>query len=190
MTLRRVPAKRWAFVPGELLGIFTFNPYFTTAIAVVQWQSLMMENIRFPCVLGRFTFQDEECFLWLYKTKVWISTRQVTYADFLRKGRKVQYTSPRINDVMASLTQTPDYAVNESLLKSQDDRYIPQWVKIVVVQRDGGRCVYCFENDPQLLEFDHRKSWVKGGSSKDPDNICLGCRPCNRKKGAKDWGWG
>jgi len=49
--------------------------------------------------------------------------------------------------------------------------------------------VYCGENNIKILEFDHRKAWSKGGSSKDPLNICLGCKPCNRKKSDKDWGW-
>ena len=71
----------------------------------------------------------------------------------------------------------------------RDNRHIPQWVKIHVVLRDKGRCVYCDESNIKLLEFDHRKAWSKGGSSKDPVNICLGCRPCNRKKSDKDWGW-
>ena len=60
----------------------------------------------------------------------------------------------------------------------RDNRYIPQWVKINVVLREKGRCVYCGEDDVKLLEFDHREAWSKGRSSKDPLNICLGCRPC------------
>jgi 5-methylcytosine-specific restriction endonuclease McrA len=71
----------------------------------------------------------------------------------------------------------------------RDNRYIPQWVKIHVVLRDKGRCVYCGEGNIKTLEFDHRKAWSKGGSSKDPLNICLGCKTCNRKKSDKDWGW-
>jgi hypothetical protein len=49
--------------------------------------------------------------------------------------------------------------------------------------------VYCGESNVKLLEFDHRKAWSKGGTSKDPLNICLGCKTCNRKKSDKDWGW-
>ena len=190
MTLRQVPAKKWKFVPSGLLGIFDFNPYFSTVLPVVKWKLLLMESIRLPRIVGRFMFQNEERFVWLYKTKVWLSTRKVTYADFVRKGKKVQYDKIRIGDMMAPITQRMGDSDIPHDIKTRDDRYIPQWVKIAVVLRDGGRCVYCFESDPRLLEFDHRKSWVKGGSSKDPDNICLGCRPCNRKKGAKDWGWG
>ena len=188
MTLKRVPATQWSFIESELLGLFNLKPFFSTAIAIVRWKSMMFESVDSPCMLGSFKHLGRDCFVWLYKTHVWISSRQVTYADFCKKSRTVRYKAPRMTDVMASLT--PPLSTTESSIKTQDDRYIPQWVKIIVVQRDGGQCVYCFENDPALLEFDHRKSWVKGGSSKDPNNICLGCRACNRKKGAKDWGWG
>jgi len=72
----------------------------------------------------------------------------------------------------------------------KDNRHIPQWVKLHVTLRDKGQCVYCGEKDLKLLEFDHRHAWSKGGSSKDTLNICLGCKPCNRSKGARNWGWG
>ena len=72
----------------------------------------------------------------------------------------------------------------------KDNRHIPQWVKLHVTLRDKGSCVYWGEKDLKLLEFDHRHAWSKGGSSKDPLNICLGCKTCNRSKGARDWGWG
>ena len=71
----------------------------------------------------------------------------------------------------------------------RDNRCIPQWVKIHVVLRDNGKCVYGGEADSKLLEFDHRRAWSKGGTSKDPVNICLGCQSCNRRKGDRDWGW-
>ncbi len=71
----------------------------------------------------------------------------------------------------------------------RDNRYIPQWVKIHVVLRDQGKCVYCGEANVKLLEFDHRHAWSKGGTSKDPVNICLGCQSCNRRKSDKDWRW-
>jgi len=190
MNLRQVPAKKWEFVSSELLGIFDFSPFFTTVIPVVKWNMMLTQSIQSPCIVGHFAFQNEERFIWLYKTKVWLSTRKVTNADFVRKGKKVQYDNIPIGDMMAPISQGMGYIDKRNDIKTRDDRYIPQWVKIAVVLRDGGRCVYCFESDPRLLEFDHRKSWIKGGSSKDPDNICLGCRTCNRKKGAKDWGWG
>jgi ribosomal protein L39E len=72
----------------------------------------------------------------------------------------------------------------------RDNRHIPQWVKIHVVLRDKGKCVYCSEDDVKLLQFDHRRAWSKGGTSKNPLNICLGCENCNLQKSDGDWGWG
>lgn len=188
MRLRRVPTKHWNFLEGELLGFFDLKSFFSTVIAIVKWKSMLIDSIESPYLIGTFKQTNRDWFVWLYKTHVWISSRQVTHADFISKSQTIRYKTPKIQDVLASLT--PSLITTEPSTQVQDNRYIPQWVKIIVVQRDGGRCVYCFESDPALLEFDHRKSWVKGGSSKDPNNICLGCRTCNRKKGAKDWGWG
>jgi hypothetical protein len=68
---------------------------------------------------------------------------------------------------------------------ARDDRVIPQDVKILVTVRDKGQCQLRYPGiclrDKQI-QFDHRIPWSKGGSSKDPDNIQLGCGPCNRHK--------
>ena len=60
-----------------------------------------------------------------------------------------------------------------------DDRRIPQEVKDVVWQRDGGRCVECGADD--YLEFDHVIPHSKGGAN-TVENIQLLCRRCNQKK--------
>lgn len=72
---------------------------------------------------------------------------------------------------------------NADQIKSS--RYIPQWVKIEVVLRDGGRCRECGCDDVTQLEFDHLTSFADGGVSDDPDNIGLRCLPCNRRKGRR-----
>lgn len=58
---------------------------------------------------------------------------------------------------------------------------IPQEVKIVVWQRDGGRCVEC--SSQRELEFDHIIPLALGGSNTDR-NLQLLCGGCNRRKGA------
>ncbi|MEV4814948.1 HNH endonuclease [Micromonospora tulbaghiae] len=57
---------------------------------------------------------------------------------------------------------------------------IPQKVKILVWQRDNGRCVEC--GSRERLEFDHIIPWADGGSNTFR-NLQLLCESCNRKKG-------
>ena len=57
---------------------------------------------------------------------------------------------------------------------------IPDEIKVLVWQRDEGRCVRCKSQDN--LEFDHIIPLVKGGSNTFR-NIQLLCEKCNREKG-------
>jgi hypothetical protein len=59
-------------------------------------------------------------------------------------------------------------------------RSIPQWVKIAVATRDGGRCRQC--GSDYDLQYDHIVPYSRGGSSTDVSNIQLLCGPCNRRK--------
>ena len=58
-------------------------------------------------------------------------------------------------------------------------RHIPQDVKQLVWQRDGGKCVECGARD--YLEFDHIIPASKGGAN-TVRNVQLLCRRCNLKK--------
>lgn len=58
---------------------------------------------------------------------------------------------------------------------------IPQDVKVLVWQRDKGRCVECDSN--RDLEFDHVIPLSLGGSN-TVRNLQLLCEVCNRRKGA------
>ena len=58
---------------------------------------------------------------------------------------------------------------------------IPQEVKLLVWQRDRGRCVECGVQSE--LEFDHIIPLAMGGSNTDR-NLQLLCETCNRRKGA------
>jgi len=62
---------------------------------------------------------------------------------------------------------------------SENERRIPQPVKIAVWQRDQGKCVQCGATD--YLEFDHIIPYSKGGASTE-NNIQLLCRRCNLAK--------
>ena len=57
---------------------------------------------------------------------------------------------------------------------------IPDDVKMIVWQRDGGKCVICGSNE--LLEYDHIIPVSKGGSN-TARNIQILCEKCNRAKG-------
>ena len=59
-------------------------------------------------------------------------------------------------------------------------RTIPQWVKIAVATRDGGKCRWC--GSAYELQYDHVVPYSHGGSSDDVSNIQLLCGRCNRLK--------
>lgn len=59
-------------------------------------------------------------------------------------------------------------------------RVIPSAVKLVVWQRDGGKCAKC--GATRNLHFDHIIPWSLGGSSSDPANIQLLCAAHNLEK--------
>lgn len=64
--------------------------------------------------------------------------------------------------------------------KSRRER-IPQDVKVLVWQRDAGRCVQC--DSKTDLEFDHIIPLAMGGSN-TARNLQLLCANCNRRKGS------
>ncbi len=59
-------------------------------------------------------------------------------------------------------------------------RHIPQWVKIAVATRDGGKCRWC--GSAHDLQYDHIVPYSLGGKSDDVENIQLLCGRCNRIK--------
>lgn len=59
-------------------------------------------------------------------------------------------------------------------------RVVPTHVKLLVWQRDGGKCVMCQSSDD--LHFDHIIPWSKGGSSNTAENIQLLCARHNLQK--------
>ena len=65
--------------------------------------------------------------------------------------------------------------------KRSASKYVPDAIKAVVHQRDGGCCVECGYTGP-YIEFDHIWPRSKGGFT-TVDNLQLLCGQCNRKKG-------
>jgi hypothetical protein len=65
-------------------------------------------------------------------------------------------------------------------LATAPTRNIPQWVKIAVATRDGGKCRRC--GSAYDLQYDHIVPYSRGGRSDDVSNIQLLCGRCNRLK--------
>jgi hypothetical protein len=67
-----------------------------------------------------------------------------------------------------------------------DDGKIPKKIRAAVMARDGGRCQECGTTED--LTIDHKiVPWSEGGSSTDPQNLQVLCRPCNSSKGTRPW---
>ncbi len=58
---------------------------------------------------------------------------------------------------------------------------IPDDLKLLVWQRDGGQCVRCGSHDE--LQYDHIIPVAMGGATSEENSQIL-CGPCNRRKGA------
>jgi hypothetical protein len=99
------------------------------------------------------------------------------------------YTAEEIRALIIDKRQQKDNRVRRAMARiGQNDsttstlrESIPDDVKQLVWQRDGGRCSNC--GSQQRLEFDHIIPVAKGGSN-TARNIQLLCETCNRTKGA------
>ncbi len=63
--------------------------------------------------------------------------------------------------------------------------YLPQPLRLLVIQRAGNRCEYCLVNQEDVLlphEPDHIIAQQHGGTSEEA-NLALACLHCNRNKG-------
>lgn len=49
----------------------------------------------------------------------------------------------------------------------------------------GGLCFYCSAPLAEGVETDHKTPLGRRGGTNEPENICLACRSCNRKKGVR-----
>lgn len=114
---------------------------------------------------------------WLYELKVYVtSDQQLTPADVSALLNEAA-NRRRLQLEKAHALQ----AMTEELSKGPKREHIAQDVKILVWQRDGGRCVNCGSQSD--LEFDHIIPIAMGGSN-TARNLQLLCEPCNRRKGA------
>jgi len=113
---------------------------------------------------------------WWFRDKVYATEENLTADDVmalvLEDDNKKRLKLQKAHALMAMTNQLDEKAKRQP---------IPQDVKVLVWQRDGGRCVECGSN--QALEYDHIIPLKMGGSNTDR-NLQLLCEVCNRRKGA------
>ncbi|MCB0183674.1 MAG: HNH endonuclease [Caldilineaceae bacterium] len=66
------------------------------------------------------------------------------------------------------------------------DAAISAATRALVIERARECCEYCLihqNSSPYTHEVDHLVARTHGGTN-DPDNLCLACLPCNRRKGS------
>lgn len=114
--------------------------------------------------------------LWLFDGSFYRADRDLDARDVLALlSEQANRRRLKLEKAHAVLSMT------ENLDARVKRQRIPQDVKVLVWQRDGGRCVDC---DAQSeLEFDHIIPLAMGGSNTER-NLQLLCAACNRRKGA------
>lgn len=107
------------------------------------------------------------------------------YLELSKKAGNGLYTVDNPMTVEAVLDTLTRMAKRQMLAVVDDDqvsRHIPHDVRLVVWQRDQGKCTQC--GAASYLEFDHIIPFSKGGAS-TAGNVQLLCRRCNLAKGSR-----
>lgn len=112
---------------------------------------------------------------WLWEGKFYVTEEDLRAEDVIALVMERDNTK-RLKLEKAHALQ----AMREQLDSKAKRQPIPQEVKIVVWQRDKGRCVECESNKD--LEYDHIIPLSMGGSNTER-NLQLLCAVCNRRKG-------
>jgi 5-methylcytosine-specific restriction endonuclease McrA len=93
--------------------------------------------------------------------------------------RTIEEERKRVEQRLCDARQT---ALEERAKRGRDSRHIPQWMRQLVWDRDGGVCVEGGETE--FLQYDHIIPWSRGGAT-TPENLRLLCKKCNLKKSNK-----
>ena len=129
-----------------------------------------------PLYLGTTSLSKEEQRrnFWWHRDKFWVSTMYSEEEARLllwEKGRREEKKLERLVKAKAAAKEVREEAGRER---------IPEEVRLLVWDRDGGRCVKC--GSAEDLEYDHIIPVSKGGSSTEK-NVQLLCAKCNQEKG-------
>jgi 5-methylcytosine-specific restriction endonuclease McrA len=136
-----------------------------------EWAKARTDQQRFPVLV----LATADRYLWEFCDRFYWDNDQLTadqvYALLVTRQQREQQ---RINraQAMVAIGSVPQPSVRG---------VIPDDVKQLVWQRDGGRCRHC--GSQSELQFDHIIPVSMGGAS-TPDNLQILCGPCNRRKGA------
>ena len=127
-----------------------------------------------------YRFELNDKIYWLFEDKLYRDNEGLADEDVkaLLVTRKMQQQA-RINrarTISVSYTTTSYTSTNRGKATRSA---IPDDVKLLVWQRDGGQCVKCGSNVE--LQFDHIIPFSMGGAS-TPENLQILCGRCNRAK--------
>ncbi|MGP5287222.1 HNH endonuclease [Glutamicibacter arilaitensis] len=173
--VHKVPTARIRFdkgfwgTSGKLVLTLGKKDYLLRKVARAEYDHLLSRQLEQPKVLARVKGKN----YWLFKNNIYsdlddLKASQiyaVLEASRLRRQRKVENAV-----ALQDLKHQP--AVR---------RGIPDEVKLLVMQRDGGQCSHCGASSE--LQYDHIIPISRGGSS-NAENLQILCGPCNRAKGA------
>lgn len=149
----------------------------TSSSGTVSIQAAEGETPRLLTVKHRSDLQaHKNADFWIYKMKVYLThDLELTPKDVLAlvseesNRRRLRLEKAHALQAMTAELDTK----NRRIPLSQD-------VKVLVWQRDSGRCVEC--DSQKNLEFDHVIPLAMGGSN-TTRNLQLLCESCNRRKG-------
>ena len=119
---------------------------------------------------------------WLYSGVFYVTKEDLKSADVAVLANEGEnHKRLKLEKAYALQAMREEFEKGNETANRKGREPIPQEVKLMVWQRDGGRCVDCQSQDD--LEFDHVIPLAMGGSNTER-NLQLLCAVCNRRKGA------
>jgi hypothetical protein len=127
-----------------------------------------------------FRFQIDNKIYWLFEDKLYKDSEGLSAEDvralLITRKKQQQSRINRAKTIAATPATTQGIPTNGGKASRTT---IPDDVKLLVWQRDHGRCIKCGSNVE--LQFDHIIPLSLGGAS-TPENLQILCGRCNRAK--------
>lgn len=115
-----------------------------------------------------------------YYTAAWPAgrVRKDVRRKALAKLQEYQLVAPTGDGSRLELTPQPFIRLRGFVARET----MPPALRARIIRRDGKLCVYCGkEVRGRQLHIDHKMPIARGGTD-DPDNLCVSCANCNRRK--------